>query len=184
MNSLTYSLQGNPGVLEGGPGSVTVAIMTPKNLHRLAASIEMVTWTLLILGMILKYSGVTDALVPIAGPIHGFGFLCFAVFTIVIWVNNRWPFGLGVAGLIVSVIPWAALPFTMWADRRGHLEGGWRYHNDDAKPANLADWVLAQLVRHPIRSILIVLAIVVVIFVLLLNMGQPYDPDAIVGAVE
>lgn len=184
VNSLTYSLQSNPGVLVGGSGSDTVAVMTPKNLHRLAASIEMITWTLLILGMVLKYSGVTDDLVPIAGPIHGFGFLCFVVFTVVIWVNNRWPSGLGVVGLVVSIIPWAALPFTMWADRRGHLEGGWRFHNDGTDPDNPADWVLAQLVRHPIRSILIVLVIIVIVFLLLLNMGQPYDPDAILGAVD
>lgn len=158
--------------------------MTPKSLHRIAAGLEMITWTLLILGMILKYSGVTDGLVPIAGPIHGFGFLCFAAMTLLIWINNRWPFWLGVLGLIVSVIPWAALPFTLWADRKGHLEGDWRYRGDGAKPANAADWVLAQVVRHPVRSILILLVIIAIVFTLLLTMGQPYDPDAIVDSVN
>lgn len=158
--------------------------MTPKNLHRIAAGLEMITWTLLILGMILKYSGVTDSLVPIAGPIHGFGFLCFAAITLLLWVNNRWSFGLGVLGMVVSVIPWGALPFTIWADRKGHLEGGWRYLNDDAKPANLADQGLAQMVRHPVRTIIILLVIIAIVFTLLLNMGQPYDPDAIVDSVN
>lgn len=157
--------------------------MTPKNLHRIAAGLEMVTWTLLILGMILKYTGVTDAIVPIAGPIHGFGFLMFAAMTILIWVNNRWPVWLGIVGLVVSVIPWAALPFTIWADRKGYLEGGWRYQGTDEKPANLPDWGLAQMVRHPVRTIIIVLVIIAIIFTLLLNMGQPYDPDAIVDSV-
>lgn len=158
--------------------------MTPRLLHRTAAGLEMVTWTLLILGMILKYTGVTDALVPIAGPIHGFGFLCFAAMTILIWVNNRWPFWLGIVGLVVSVIPWAALPFMMWADRKGYLDEGWRYLGTDDKPANAADWGLAQMVRHPVRTILIVLVIIAVIFTLLLNMGQPYDPGAIVDSVN
>ncbi|AGF72624.1 hypothetical protein A605_08110 [Corynebacterium halotolerans YIM 70093 = DSM 44683] len=158
--------------------------VSPKTLHRIAATIEMVTWTLLILGMILKYSGVTDGLVPIAGPIHGFGFLCFAAITVLLWVNNRWSLGLGVLGLLVSVIPWAALPFTLWADRRGHLDGGWRYLGTDDRPANIADWGLAQMVRHPVRTILIVLVIIAVVFTLLLNMGQPYDPDAIVDTVS
>lgn len=139
---------------------------------------------MLILGMILKYTGVTDAVVPVAGPIHGFGFLCFAAMTILIWVNNRWSFGLGVLGLVVSVIPFAALPFTLWADRRGRLEGGWRYLGTDEKPTNPADWGLAQMVRHPVRTIIIVLVVIAVIFTLLLNMGQPYDPDAIVDSVN
>ena len=47
--------------------------LTPQTLHRIAAGLEMVTWTLLILGMVLKYTGVTETLVPIAGTIHGFG---------------------------------------------------------------------------------------------------------------
>ncbi|QGU07555.1 hypothetical protein COCCU_08110 [Corynebacterium occultum] len=158
--------------------------MTPKNLHRIAAGLEMVTWTLLILGMILKYSGVTDSLVPIAGPIHGFGFLCFVAITVLLWVNNRWSFGLGALGLVVSIIPWGALPFTLWADKKGHLEGGWRYLNDDAEPKNLADRGLAQMVRHPVRTMLILLVIIVIVFTLLLTLGQPYDPDAIVDAVN
>lgn len=158
--------------------------VSPKNLHRIAASIEMVTWTLLILGMVLKYSGVTDSLVPIAGPIHGFGFLCFAVITIVLWTNNRWSPGLGVLGLFVSVIPWAALPFTLWADRKGHLEGGWRYLGTDEEPRTLPDRVLAQLVRHPARTILIIVVLIAIVFTLLLTMGQPYDPDAIVDTVN
>lgn len=169
---------------KSGPGSDSLTGMTPRNLHRFAAGLEMITWTLLILGMILKYTGVTDALVPIAGPVHGFGFLCFAAMTVLIWVNNRWPFGLGVLGLVVSVIPWAALPFTLWADRKGHLDGGWRYQGTDDKPANLPDWGLAQMVRHPVRTIIIVLVIIAIIFTLLLNMGQPYDPDAIVDSVN
>lgn len=158
--------------------------MTPKNLHRAAAILEMVTWTLLIIGMILKYSGTTDAVVPIAGGIHGFGFLCFAAITITVWVNNRWTFGQGAAGLIVSVIPWAALPFTMWADKKGILEQGWRFTSQDEQPDNLADKILAQLVRHPLRSILIIVVIIVIIYVILLTVGQPYDPDALVESVN
>ncbi len=156
--------------------------LTPQTLHRIAAGLEMVTWTLLILGMVLKYTGVTETLVPIAGTIHGFGFLCFVAMTVLLWVNNRWSFGLGVAGLVVSVIPWAALPFTMWADRRGHLSGGWRYLADDEKPGNVAEWFLAQMVRHPVRTTLVLLVIIAIVFTVLLNLGQPYDPDALLGA--
>ncbi|WP_035108832.1 DUF3817 domain-containing protein [Corynebacterium efficiens] len=158
--------------------------MSPKMLHRAAAWLEMFTWTFLIIGMVLKYSGVTDAVTPIAGGVHGFGFLCFAVITVTVWVNNRWTFAQGAVGLLVSVIPWAALPFTLWADRKGILDQGWRFTSPEEQPTTLPDKVLAQLVRHPARSILIILVLVAIVFTLLLTMGQPYDPDAIVESVN
>lgn len=158
--------------------------MSPKNLHRFAAGLEMITWTLLIGAMILKYTGVTDAGVPVAGPIHGFGFLCFVAITVILWVNNRWPVGLGLLGLVVSVIPFAALPFSIWADRKGHLSGGWRYADPAEHPDTLPDKVLAQFVRHPWRSLLILLIVIAAVFTLLLLIGQPYDPDAIVDTIE
>lgn len=158
--------------------------MTSQKLHRFAALLEMGTWTLLIIGMILKYSGVTDAVTPIAGGIHGFGFLCFAAITITVWINNKWTFPQGIAGLIVSVIPWAALPFALWADKKGLVAGGWRFSDPSEKPHTFFDKILAQLVRHPIRSILILLVIIAVVFSILLAMGPPYDPDAIANTVD
>lgn len=164
--------------------SVTVTAMTPKNLHRAAALLEMFTWTLLIVGMILKYSGTTEVLMPIAGGLHGFGFLCFVAITLTVWVNNRWTFVQGAVGLLVSIIPWAALPFTLWADRKGLLDQGWRLTSTEEEPKNLPDRLLAQLVRHPVRTILIIAVIIVIIFVILLTIGQPYDPDALVDSVN
>ncbi|GAB3591107.1 hypothetical protein CFAEC_07940 [Corynebacterium faecale] len=158
--------------------------MSPKILHRAAAWLEMFTWTFLIIGMILKYSGTTEAVVPIAGGVHGFGFLCFVAMTITVWVNNRWTFAQGIAGLVVSVIPWAALPFTLWADKKGLLDQGWRFTTPEEQPTNLADKILAQLVRHPVRSILIILVLIAIVFTILITVGQPYDPDALVDSVN
>ena len=75
---------------------VTMLDMMPKKLHRVVAYLEMFTWTFLIVGMILKYSGVTEAVVPVAGGVHGFGFLCFIFITTLVWINNRWPVGIGI----------------------------------------------------------------------------------------
>lgn len=155
--------------------------MTPMKLHRFAAATEMFTWTVLIVGMILKYSGTTEAVMPFAGGIHGFGFLCFVAITILLWVNNRWSFAHGIAGLAVSVIPWAAWPYSLWAERRGLLEGNWRFRDPAEQPQTLPEKVLAQFVRHPLRSGVILLVIIAIVFVLLLAMGQPYDPEAIAG---
>lgn len=155
--------------------------MTPKSVHRGAAALEMITWTLLIGAMILRYAGVTENLVSVAGPVHGFGFLCFAAITVVLWVNNRWPLLVGIVGLVVSVIPFAAVPFTLWADRKRFLEGSWRYLRSEDTPQSLPDKVLAQLVRHPVRTIVVLLVLITIVFTLLLMIGQPYDPVALYG---
>lgn len=159
--------------------------LTPSKFHRFAAALEMFTWAFLILGMILKYSGTTEAVVPIAGGIHGFGFLTFIAITILLWVNNRWSFAQGLVGMGVSVIPFAAWPFTLWAERRKLLEGDWRFRaGSGEEPRTLPEKVLAQFVRHPGRSIAVLLALIAVVFTVLVMMGPPYDPDAIADSIS
>ncbi|OFO18830.1 MULTISPECIES: DUF3817 domain-containing protein [unclassified Corynebacterium] len=150
---------------------------TPHSVHRVAAYLEMVTWGLLILSMILKYSGTTAALTPLAGGIHGFGFLCFLLMTALVWINNRWPMGIGILGLVVTVIPFAALPFALWVSRRGLVAGPWRF-SDDAEPQSFFDKLLAQAVRHPVRTALIALLVVAVVFSILLMLGPPVDVES------
>lgn len=158
--------------------------LSPKAFHRFAALTEMVTWSLLILGMILKYSGTTEALTPIAGGIHGFGFLTFLAITTLLWINNRWSPAQGIVGLAVSVVPFAAWPFTLWADRKGLLDGGWRFSGADERPDTVPEKVLAQFVRRPARSIAVLLVVIAAVFTVLLLVGQPYDPDAIADRVN
>lgn len=43
----------------------------------------------------------------------------------------------------VSVIPFAAWPFTMWADRKGLLEGGWQALRDGEQPSG-AEEIIAR----------------------------------------
>ena len=150
---------------------------TPHSVHRVAAYLEMITWGLLILSMILKYSGTTEALTPIAGGIHGFGFLCFLLMTALVWINNRWPVGVGILGLVVTVIPFAALPYAVWVSRRGLVDGPWRFA-DDAQPHGFFDAILAQAIRHPVRSALIALLAVAVVFSILLMLGPPVDVES------
>lgn len=154
--------------------------MTPKKLHRMAAFLEMFTWGFLIVSMVLKYSGTTDALTPIAGGIHGFGFLCFLVMTVLLWINNRWSPGVGILGLVVSVIPFAALPFALWADTKGLLAGGWRYKDEDADkhPRGIFEFALAQAIRHTARTSVIALCAIVVVFSILLYLGPPVDVES------
>ncbi|MGZ7496778.1 DUF3817 domain-containing protein [Corynebacterium sp. ZY180755] len=155
--------------------------MTPKKAHTVVATLEMFTWAFLIFSMIMKYSGTTDAITPIAGGIHGFGFLCFVVVTIVIWLNNRWSIGWGIAGLAVSAIPFAALPFMIFADKNGKLEGNWRMTAaDPTQPQTLGDKLLSQLMKHTARTAVILLSIVVIVFCILLYLGPPVDVEAVI----
>jgi integral membrane protein len=66
--------------------------MSPRALFRSFAVAEVVTWALLIGGMLLKYvARVGDWPVSIAGPIHGFVFLAYLVAGVVVAVNQRSP---------------------------------------------------------------------------------------------
>lgn len=155
--------------------------MTPKKAHKVVAILEMFTWAFLIFAMVLKYSGTTEAVMPIAGGIHGFGFLCFVVVTVVIWINNRWPAVWGIMGLLVSAIPFAAYPFMLFADKKGLLEGGWRMTaNDPEEPRTFGDKALAQLMRHPARTIALLLVVIVIVFCVLLYLGPPVDVEGVI----
>ncbi len=151
---------------------------SPHALHRFAALTEMFTWTLLALGMILKYGGFTDKVVPITGAIHGFGFLCFLVITTALWINNSWSVLWGVAGLLVSVVPWGAWPFLKLAERHGKLAGAWRFRADGTTPVTIPEKILAQFFRHPLPSTVITLIIVAGVFGVLLQLGPPVDVES------
>lgn len=145
--------------------------MTPQKIFRTTAIIEAITWGLLILGMTLKYTGVTDAGVSVAGPIHGLAFLGFVVVTVLVWVNNRWNPGLGFLGLFSAVIPFATIPFDIAAHRRGKLDGEWRTEVGENAP--VTDRILAVIVGRPVVAAGVLTVAVLVVFVGLLAMGPP-----------
>lgn len=159
-------------------GSHDGVFASPRKLHKVVAYIEMGTWIFLILGMVLKYSGITEAVVPIAGSVHGFGFLCFIFVTLGIWINDKWSVPWGIAGLAVSAIPWAALPFTVMVDRRGMLSDSWRFRRGDS-PASFAEKVLAIVVRNPVKSCVVLVVVVAVVFSVLLYLGPPVDVEGV-----
>ena len=154
-----------------------MTFLRPARLHRVVAYLEMFTWAFLIFSMVLKYSGVTEALTPIAGGIHGFGFLCFIVVGVMVWINYKWSFGLGMLGLIVSVIPFAALPFALWADKHDKFLPHWRF-NDSEQPHGLAEQLLAQVVRFPVRTLSVFVVIIALVFGVLLMLGPPVDVES------
>lgn len=150
--------------------------LTPRKLYAIAALIEVITWAGLLTGMALKYSGITPAVVPITGGIHGFGFLLFCVSTVIVWINNKWSFGRGFTGLIMAVIPFATIPFERATDRAGLLQADWRFLPPAAEePANVFERILAWYTQKPLLAALVTLIGLVVVFLVLLNLGSPLE---------
>lgn len=151
-------------------------VVSPRLLFRSFAIAEMFTWAGLITALILRAVDVTN-LVPIAGGIHGFVFLCYSATTIFVWVNQKWRFGLGLTGLLLAIVPFATVPFEIIIDRRGLLAGGWRLAPGGETPRGFVEQVQAWVLRHLVLSIVLLVLLVAVIFVTLLLLGPPIPRD-------
>lgn len=148
---------------------------TPKSLYRKLALAEMVTWTILIIGILLKNFADMPLATTIGGSIHGFVFLSYAAVTILVWGNQRWSFGRGVLGLASAIIPYMTVPFERATERAGKLDGPWRFRDTDETPRTLPEKILAPIVRHPAAAAVVILVGVAIVFALLLNAGPPTE---------
>jgi integral membrane protein len=149
--------------------------VSPRAFFRSFAVAEVVTWALLIGGMLLKYvARVGDWPVSVAGPIHGFVFLAYLVAGVVVAVNQRWSIGVTALALASAVVPFASLPVERWIDRRGRLVGDWRREaTGDPRDRRPLDRLLRWVLGHLALAVVLLLAAVVVVFVLLLIVGPP-----------
>ena len=147
----------------------------PRTLFRALAAAEMVTWALLLLSLALKYGGVTAALTPLAGGLHGFTFLSYALVTVAVWVDGRWPAARGLMGLGSAVIPFMTVPFERSAERRGELHERWLVADRPAGERRPLERLLALVLAHPVASVLAALVGVTVVFWLLLQVGPPTE---------
>ncbi len=148
--------------------------MNPRTLFRTVAIAEVVTWAFLLLGMYFKYvTRSTEALVPPAGAVHGFVFLCFVATTVFIWINQRWSVTTGLLGLASAVIPFTTVPYERWIVRRGELNGAWRLAPGAETPQNPAEKVQAWVLRSPLSALFVTMTGISVVFAVLLYLGRP-----------
>lgn len=147
--------------------------MSPKTLFRIFATAEMITWAGLITAIILRTIGVTDRAVPVAGGAHGFIFLSYCVTTVFVWVNQRWSAGRGIAGVALAVVPFATVPFERSLEKRGLLDGPWRLAPGGDTPSGFIEHVQAWILRHPVVSVITLVALVAIVFSVLLYLGPP-----------
>ena len=153
--------------------------MSPKRLFRTLAFAEAVTWTILIVAMILKYAAGVDAAVLVGGSIHGFVFLAYAFSAVLVGVNQRWSVGLIAFAVLTAIVPYATVPFELWLMRRGRLEGAWRNEAAD-HPAD-GNWVNRMLRWFLARPVLLTVVAVVgiaAVFTALLVVGPPGGREA------
>jgi integral membrane protein len=148
--------------------------MNPRTLFRTVAVAEAVTWAFLLLGMFFKYvTRTTEALVPPAGAVHGFVFLCFVVTTVFVWINQRWSVATGLLGLASAVLPFATVPYERWLERHGRLARAWRLAPGEEAPQNPLENLQAWVLRSPLAALLVAIAGISVVFTVLLIVGPP-----------
>ena len=153
--------------------------MSPKRLFRALAFAEAVTWTILIVAMILKYAAGVDAAVLVGGSTHGFVFLAYAFAAVLVGVNQRWHLGLIAFAVLTAIVPYATIPFEVWLMRRGRLEGEWR-RDAGEHPAD-GSWVNRMLRWFLARPVLLTVVAVIgiaVVFSALLVIGPPGGREA------
>lgn len=153
-------------------GAMSSLATNPARLFTTLARAEMVTWTLLILGMLGKYVLDLGGLgVRIGGSLHGFVFLSYALVTVLVGVDQKWRLRDIVVGLGSAVIPYMTVPFKRAARRRGLLGEQWRLRHHEGEGA--ADSVVRTVVRRPIPAALVSLIAVSLIFAGLVSVGPP-----------
>ncbi len=149
--------------------------MSPRLFYRTLAFAEAVTWTLLIIAMVLKYAfGAGGLPVQIAGSLHGFVFISYALTAGLVGVNQHWPKRLTALAVATAIIPYATIPFDLKMDRSGKLDGAWRRTatadpRDHTSVSRLLRWMLR---RPAVLGGVFVLAVVVIMGTLLV-IGPP-----------
>jgi integral membrane protein len=148
--------------------------MSPRTLFRSLAFAEAVTWTLLLIGLVLKYvTNTTDLGVRIGGGIHGFVFLCYTAVAAFTWINQKWSAGTGILAIASAVVPYATVPVEKSLDRRGLLDGGWRLAEGGETPSGALEQIQAWVLRKPWLALGIAVAGVAAVFSFLLFIGPP-----------
>lgn len=148
---------------------------TPRKLYFVLAIAEAITWTALIIGLILKAnSAIEPALLTTIGGIHGFVFISYGATSILVAINQRWHFGLGLLAVFTAILPYATIPFELVQARRGALDGAWRLvETEDPRDKHWFDRFVRWFLNRPILLALAILVAIFAIFASLLLVGPP-----------
>ena len=147
---------------------------TPSRLYRVLAFAEMITWTLLLAGMFVKYVlESTELLVRIGGGLHGFTFLSYGVVTVLVAIDQKWRLKDLLLGIGSAIVPYLTVPFERSAMRRGLLSDAWRLREERGRTA--PERLVSLALRHPVPAVLIAVVGVAIVFSVLLSLGPPTE---------
>lgn len=154
--------------------------MTPRTLFPALARAEAVTWALLLLGMVLEHVTGTTALgVAVFGLVHGVVFLGYVLVALLVGVDQRWSWRLGLAALVGGVLPFATLWVEHRVERTGRLGHRWRLAPGGQAPGDPAERLLARALARPVAAAVAAGAAVLAATALLLVAGPP---GGVIGA--
>lgn len=146
----------------------------PLTLFRFFAVAEAITWTLLLLGMVLKYgSRTTDLGVRVFGMTHGVVFIAYCLVTLFVATNQRWSAKHLGLGLLAAIPPLATIAFDRMAERAGLLDGGWRLAPGGDRPATPPERAVAWSLARPGAAALSFVVAVAVLTGVALLVGPP-----------
>lgn len=146
---------------------------SPRRLFITVATAEAVTWSLLLIGMFLKYVTQTTELgVRIGGMLHGVVFIAYVLVTVIVWVDQQWPAKRGLIALATAIPPLATLWTERWLDHDGHLATAWRLRAKGEATTAPEKLVSGALVRPGLAALVLVATVAVLTGVALL-VGPP-----------
>ncbi len=146
--------------------------VTPCRLHRSVAIAEAITWALLLSGMFLKYvTGTTELGVQVFGMVHGVVFIAYCLATVLLSVDQKWPLGRLVLGLLAAVPPFATVWFERYAERSGLLGDHFRLRSE--APRGVGEQLTAWLLRRPTQGLLVAVLAVAGLTGVALVVGPP-----------
>ena len=149
-----------------------ISAAAPRSVFRVVAVVEALTWSLLLVGMYLKYvSGTTEVLVSVGGMLHGIAFVAYGVVTVAVAVDARWSLRRTVLVLLAAVPPLVTVVADLVLERRRALPRAWRLRAQ--RPSGAVERAVALAVRHPVRGATTGVALVAVLTLLALAVGPP-----------
>jgi integral membrane protein len=148
---------------------------TPKRLYLVLAIAEACTWTLLIVGLIVRASvGIEPMALTVIGGLHGFVLISYGATAILVAINQRWHPLMALLAVVTAIVPYATIPFDVVQSRRGALNGDWRLTaTDDPRDQHWFDRVVRWFLNRPVLLVLAILVAIVLIFTALLLAGPP-----------
>ena len=151
--------------------------MTPRTMFTWLARAEVVTWTLLLFGMGLKYlTRATDLGVRVFGLAHGVVFLAYVLLALVLWVDQQWRLRQVGAVIAAGVVPFATLWVERWATRARMVTSRWRLAPEGDAARTAPERLVATALSRPTAAALLAVILVGVTTLALLVVGPPPVP--------